>query len=316
MEPTYHPGDLLVARTGSPQGRRHRRLPPDRLRQCAGRPPDRRRGWRDRLGHEGHQQLVARPVEPHERRGRGNRPRPRPEPRRRDRRAAEPDLVGERVARWPLASCCGRTLTTTMTTTKASLQNEDRRAAPDRVCAPGVPAMNLFASRSRRIAASIGAAVVAAVRCGARGRQRGPADGVEQAPVCSQDTVAVHRRHHRGHGLQESGTSGRRGTGSGSWACRPRARASPIEITVYRASNGTTTMLATGTGTAAPGTVDIAVRRPTTVDASVAGVALLIGGWGVPTTWRRRRRPRRSRDQPSLVPERPVRDRRPARRSR
>jgi len=57
-----------------------------------------------------------------------------------------------------------------------------------------------------------------------------------------------------------------------------------IQLTVYRTrASGTTTTLATGTGTAASGTVDIT----TTNYASnrVTGVALLIGGWGVPTTW-------------------------------
>ncbi len=59
----------------------------------------------------------------------------------------------------------------------------------------------------------------------------------------------------------------------------------PIALTVYRTSFwGTTTTLATGTGTAASGTVDVAVA-PNYSSTQVTGVALLIGGWGVPTTW-------------------------------
>jgi hypothetical protein len=54
----------------------------------------------------------------------------------------------------------------------------------------------------------------------------------------------------------------------------------PITVYVYRTSGE----LATGTGTAAEGTVDITVV-PNYTSGVVAGVALFIGGWGVPTTW-------------------------------
>lgn len=53
----------------------------------------------------------------------------------------------------------------------------------------------------------------------------------------------------------------------------------PITVFVYRASG----QMATGTGTAAAGTVDITTANYTS--GNVTGVALLIGGWGVPTTW-------------------------------
>ncbi len=53
----------------------------------------------------------------------------------------------------------------------------------------------------------------------------------------------------------------------------------PISVVVYRAAGE----LATGTGTAAAGTVDITTGNYRSN--RVTGVALLIGGWGVPTTW-------------------------------
>ena len=61
----------------------------------------------------------------------------------------------------------------------------------------------------------------------------------------------------------------------------------PIQLTVYHTSSrGTTTQLAwsTGSPTAALGTVDVTVNQSYT-SGNVTGVALLIGGWGVPTTW-------------------------------
>lgn len=59
----------------------------------------------------------------------------------------------------------------------------------------------------------------------------------------------------------------------------------PVQLTVYRTrANGTTTVLATNTtGTAAEGAVDITTTNY--ASGNVKGVALLIGGWGVPTTW-------------------------------
>ena len=56
----------------------------------------------------------------------------------------------------------------------------------------------------------------------------------------------------------------------------------PVSVVVYR-SNGNS--LATGTGTAALGTVEVAVAATGYDSTHVTGVALLIGGWGVPTTW-------------------------------
>jgi hypothetical protein len=58
----------------------------------------------------------------------------------------------------------------------------------------------------------------------------------------------------------------------------------PIELVVYRIRNGNTTVRAIGSGTAAAGLVDVVADRD--YDSTrVTGVALLIGGWGVPTTW-------------------------------
>lgn len=61
----------------------------------------------------------------------------------------------------------------------------------------------------------------------------------------------------------------------------------PIQLTVSATSGGwwgggTTTSV--GSGTAAAGTVDIGVT-PNYSSGDVTGVALLIGGWGVPTNW-------------------------------
>jgi len=53
----------------------------------------------------------------------------------------------------------------------------------------------------------------------------------------------------------------------------------PITVFVY----GTSGQLSTGTGMAAAGTVDITTANYTS--GNVTGVALLIGGWGVPTNW-------------------------------
>jgi len=80
--------------------------------------------------------------------------------------------------------------------------------------------------------------------------------------------------------------TGFRSSGTGNWnrvrlVGVPDACAGlPVSVVVYR-SNGSS--LATGTGTAASGTVDITTGYYNPSNA--AGVALLIGGWGVPTTW-------------------------------
>jgi len=80
-------------------------------------------------------------------------------------------------------------------------------------------------------------------------------------------------------------TTGFRSSGTGNWN-RVRLVGVPdacaglsISVFVYRASG----QLATGTGTAASGTVDITTGKYNQNNAT--GVALFIGGWGVPTTW-------------------------------
>lgn len=81
-------------------------------------------------------------------------------------------------------------------------------------------------------------------------------------------------------------TTGFRNSGTGNWnrvrlVGVPAACAGlPVSVVVYRSSGSS---FATGTGTAAEGAVDITTTAYASGNAT--GVALLIGGWGVPTTW-------------------------------
>ncbi len=145
--------------------------------------------------------------------------------------------------------------------------------------------MNARRGRSPRVAALVAAVFVALGLAGLAGVAVADATQLtvasnplflQNASRCTNATIA---------------TTGFKNSGTGNWdrvrlVGVPDACAGlPIELTVYHTNSGGTTytQLATGTGDAALGTV---VAVATAYDSTqVTGVALLIGGWWVPTTW-------------------------------